>query len=62
MIAGDNADPEVLLTPRRWDLSYIRKFMLVFGLISSLFDLATFWILINIFHADEVLFRSAWFI
>ena len=62
MIAGDNADPEVLLTPRRWDLGYIRKFMLIFGLISSLFDLATFWILINIFHADEVLFRSAWFI
>jgi len=62
MIAGDNADPEVLLTPRRWNLSYIRRFMLIFGLISSFFDLATFWILINIFHADEVLFRSAWFI
>ncbi len=62
MIAGDNADPEVLLTPRRWDIAYIRKFMLIFGLISSLFDLATFWILINIFNADEVLFRSAWFI
>ena len=62
MIAGDNADPEVLLSPRRWDLSYIRKFMLIFGLISSFFDLATFWILINIFHADEALFRSAWFI
>ena len=62
MIAGDNADPEVLTSPRRWDLKYIRKFMLIFGLISSLFDLATFWILINIFHADEVLFRSAWFI
>jgi Mg2+-importing ATPase len=62
MIAGDNADPEILTTPRRWDLKYIRKFMLIFGLISSLFDLATFWILINIFHADEVLFRSAWFI
>jgi Mg2+-importing ATPase len=62
MIAGDNADPEVLLTPRRWDIAYIRKFMLVFGLISSAFDLATFWILINLFNADEVLFRSAWFI
>ncbi|MFM6940556.1 MAG: magnesium-translocating P-type ATPase [Candidatus Planktophila sp.] len=62
MIAGDNADPENLLTPRRWDLGYIRKFMVIFGLISSLFDLATFWILINLFHADEVLFRSAWFI
>jgi Mg2+-importing ATPase len=36
--------------------------MLIFGLISSLFDLATFWILINIFNANEVLFRSAWFI
>ena len=62
MIAGDNADPEVLRTPRRWDIRYIRKFMITFGLISSFFDLATFWILINIFHADETLFRSAWFI
>ena len=62
MIAGDNADPEVLQSPRRWNIAFIRKFMLTFGLISSLFDLATFWILINIFHADETLFRSAWFI
>jgi Mg2+-importing ATPase len=62
MIAGDNADPEVLRTPHRWDIRYIRKFMITFGLISSLFDLATFWILINIFHANETLFRSAWFI
>ena len=62
MIAGDNADPEVLQSPRRWNIAFIRKFMLIFGLISSLFDLATFWILINIFHADETLFRSAWFI
>jgi Mg2+-importing ATPase len=36
--------------------------MITFGLISSFFDLATFWILINIFHANETLFRSAWFI
>ena len=62
MISGDNADPEVLRTPRSWDIRYIRRFMITFGLISSLFDLATFWILINIFHADETLFRSAWFI
>ena len=62
MIAGDNVDSEVLEKPQRWNIAHLRRFALVFGLISSLFDLATFWILINIFHADEVLFRSAWFV
>ncbi|MFM6840951.1 MAG: magnesium-translocating P-type ATPase [Candidatus Planktophila sp.] len=62
MIAGDNTDPESLQRPTRWDIKSIRRFMLIFGVISSLFDLLTFWLLINIFHADEVLFRSAWFI
>jgi Mg2+-importing ATPase len=62
MIAGDSVDSEVLDTPQQWDISAIRKFAITFGLISSFFDLATFWILINLFHADETLFRSAWFV
>ena len=61
-IAGDSADPEILETPRIWDIAYIRRFMLVFGGISSIFDLATFAIMKIGFHADEVLFRSGWFV
>ena len=61
-IAGDKADPEILQTPRIWDITYIRRFMLVFGGISSVFDLLTFAIMKIGFNADEVLFRSGWFV
>ena len=41
-IASDNVDPELVQAPRRWDIHFIRRFMLVFGLISSVFDYLTF--------------------
>ena len=41
-IATDNVDPEMVDQPRRWDIKFIRRFMLVFGLLSSVFDYATF--------------------
>jgi len=51
-IATDNVDPEVTDRPRRWDIAFLRKFMIVFGLVSSLFDFATFGLLIWILRAD----------
>jgi Mg2+-importing ATPase len=62
MIAGDAVDAEVLEKPRAWDIKNIRKLMIIFGLISTVFDLATFAILRFIYSADEKLFHSAWFV
>ncbi len=61
-IPGDNVDPESLLRPAHWDMSFIRSFMLWFGPISSIFDFLTFWVMIALFHAGESLFRSGWFV
>ncbi|MGW4770902.1 magnesium-translocating P-type ATPase [Nocardia sp. NPDC004278] len=61
-IPTDNVDPEQLARPARWDVALIRRFMLVFGPISSLFDFATFAIMLSVFHADETLFHTGWFV
>jgi Mg2+-importing ATPase len=61
-IASDNVDPELVQRPRRWEISYLRNFMLIFGSISSFFDYATFGILLWIFHTPPELFRTAWFV
>ena len=60
-IAGDNIDPEMVQAPRRWDIKFIRKFMLVFGTLSSVFDCLTFIALISL-GATITQFRTAWFI
>ncbi len=58
----DNVDAENLTTPKRWDMSFIRNFMLTIGPISSLFDFLTFYLLIKLFEAHESLFRTGWFV
>ena len=60
-IAGDNVDPELVQAPRRWDIKFIRKFMLVFGTLSSVFDCLTFAVLIWLGATTEQ-FRTGWFI
>ncbi|EJC75162.1 LOW QUALITY PROTEIN: magnesium-translocating P-type ATPase [Rhizobium leguminosarum bv. trifolii WSM2012] len=61
-IATDKVDPTNLQRPQRWDISRIRRFMLWFGPLSSLFDLATFVMLLAVFSAGQDEFRSAWFV
>lgn len=61
-ISGDSVDSEAIAKPRRWDVRSIRNFMLIFGLISSVFDIATFAVLRLGFNADAELFRSGWFV
>ena len=61
-IAADAVDAEDLQTPRAWDIASIRTFMIVFGLVSSLFDVLTFVILRAGFGAGPELFRSGWFL
>lgn len=62
MIAGDEVDPEVLEKPRSWDVKKIKRLMIIFGLISTFFDLATFALLRFGYDAGEKLFHSAWFV
>lgn len=58
----DNVDEEYLMRPRQWDINFIRKFMLIVGPISSIFDFLTFFVMIKIFQAGEALFQTGWFI
>jgi Mg2+-importing ATPase len=61
-IPFDRVDPEVVAGPVRWDIKLIERFMLIFGPVSSIFDFITFYALVNLFHADEALFQTGWFI
>ena len=61
-IATDRVDHELTEQPRRWDVAFIRKFMLTFGFISSVFDYLTFAVLLWILHASTEQFRTGWFI
>lgn len=60
-IATDAVDAEVITRPRKWDVGFIRKFMLTFGILSSVFDYITFGVLLLIFNASVVQFRTGWF-
>ena len=61
-IPADNVDHEQMERPRRWDIGFVREFMLFFGPISSIFDFLTFFVMLTIFHAGEQLFQTAWFL
>jgi Mg2+-importing ATPase len=60
-IATDRVDRELVGKPRRIDIKFIRNFMLVFGLLSSVFDYLTFAALILLLHANPTQFRTGWF-
>ncbi len=60
-IATDRVDPELIDRPRRWDIGFIRKFMLTFGFVSSVFDFLTFAVLLAVLNADVGQFRTGWF-
>jgi len=60
-IATDSVDREMIEKPRRWDIGFIRKFMMVFGLTSSVFDYLTFGVLLLILPGQIEQFRTGWF-
>lgn len=60
-IATDRVDASWIERPRRWNLPFIRRFMVTFGLVSSLFDGLTFLVLLAGLGADAALFRTGWF-
>jgi Mg2+-importing ATPase len=61
-IATDRVDREQVELPRRWDIRFIRNFMLVFGLVSSVFDYLTFGALLWWLRASEPEFQTGWFV
>jgi Mg2+-importing ATPase len=61
-IPTDNVDEELLARPSQWDIGFIRRFMFLFGPISSIYDFLTFAVMIYGFDAGATLFRSGWFV
>jgi Mg2+-importing ATPase len=61
-IATDNVDSEMVEKPRRWNIRFIRNFMLTFGPVSSIFDYLTFGALLYLFRASPDQFRTGWFV
>ena len=61
-IASDNVDPEMEQKPHRWNTKFIRNYMVLFGLVSSIFDFLTFGTLLFVFRASPDVFRTGWFI
>jgi P-type Mg2+ transporter len=64
VMTTDNVDPEYIEKPKRWDISFIRRFMIIIGPVSSLFDFTTFFVMLFLFNAwnNAALFQTAWFI
>jgi Mg2+-importing ATPase len=61
-IPTDRVDEEQLAAPSHWNVAFIRRFMLTFGPISSLFDFLTFGLMLGVLHAGEVEFHTGWFV
>jgi len=61
-IATDRVDSELVEKPRRWDIKFIRNFMMTFGPVSSIFDFLTFGVLLFVLHAQPNSFRTGWFL
>jgi Mg2+-importing ATPase len=63
-IPTDKVDAEWLTKPRKWTMGSITRFIIFIGPISSIFDYATFWIMIYVFHAwnNPALFQTGWFV
>ncbi|MGZ3234862.1 MAG: magnesium-translocating P-type ATPase [Croceibacterium sp.] len=60
-ISTDSVDPEHIAEPQRWNVHDVRRFMIGFGLLSSIFDMVSFALLIFVFRAGAELFHTAWF-
>jgi Mg2+-importing ATPase len=61
-ISSDRVDPHAVASAQRWNIADVRRFIVVFGLISTVFDLLTFVVLLKLFRADEATFQTTWFV
>src|SRR5207344_871112 len=61
-IPTDRVDPETVARPAAWDIAFVRRFMTVFGPLSSIFDFLTFFVMLQVLHAGHAEFRTGWFV
>jgi P-type Mg2+ transporter len=61
-IPTDRVDPEILTRPAGWDIAFVRRFMAVFGPVSSIFDFMTFYVMLVVLNAGHREFRTGWFV
>src|SRR5271157_831208 len=61
-IPTDNVDEEYIEKPKKLDISYIRRFMVILGPVSSIFDFMTFFLMLEVFKAAVPVFQTAWFV
>ena len=61
-IPTDRVDPESMARPAAWDIKFVRRFMIVFGPLSSIFDFLTFYVMLGVLHASVSTFRTGWFV
>src|SRR5581483_8425274 len=61
-IPTDNVDSSFVRKPRHWDIRLIRRFMVLIGPISSVYDFLTFYAMLAVFKAGEALFHTGWFV
>ena len=61
-IASDRVDDAYVRKPHHWDVGLVRRFMIRVGLVSSVFDLLTFAVLLRFFRSTPGTFRTGWFL
>jgi Mg2+-importing ATPase len=61
-IPSDRVDSTYMRKPKRWNVAFIRRYMFLIGPLSSLYDFATFAVMLGLFHAGPPLFRTGWFV
>ena len=61
-IATDRVDQVAIDKPQRWDITFIQRFMIVFGLLSSVYDYLTFGVLLFLMKENEKVFQTGWFV
>ena len=61
-IPSDRVDETYMQKPKRWNIAFIRRYMLLMGPLSSVFDFLTFGVMLGVFRADPALFRTGWFV
>jgi Mg2+-importing ATPase len=61
-IPSDRVDATYMVKPKRWNVAFIRRYMLLIGPLSSLYDFLTFAVMLGVFHAGQALFRTGWFV
>jgi Mg2+-importing ATPase len=61
-IPTDEVDEAYVARPHRWDIRFVRRFMMTIGPVSSVFDFLTFYLLYRVLHASEAAFHTGWFV